>query len=401
MATTKHLPSITLASLGLVLSLGSSAQAFTFVEIANTNTSGFTSIDSIVYSINDSGSVAFSANVGGQSGIFLGNGGAIDTLVDPSEGFVNFSFIDINSIDTAVFITGGNDAIFRTEGGVISSVIDIPSSLGLLGFDAGGFPPFSELFINESGTIAFKVNGAGGEGGIFTANGGVFTPIAELPDFDTFRFSLNNNGEVGFFAISPLAPDGDALFIGDGTGMPTLLADPLGFGTVEGPSLNDAGTVVFDALFVDEMGNALQGIFKQSGGDPQLLVDTSTDFSSFDRQAINNSETIVFDASLDAGFTAIFAGPDPVADRVIGVGDILFGSTIVSLSFTHQTGLNNQGQFAFTATFDDGSVGIFRADPDDSDPQPVPEPMSLLGLFLLGATGVVSRLRDSIRRRRC
>ncbi|MGJ3252499.1 MAG: choice-of-anchor tandem repeat NxxGxxAF-containing protein [Elainellaceae cyanobacterium] len=388
----------TLVSLGIVLSLGNSAKAFTFVEIANTNTSGFTSIDSITYSINDSGSVAFSADIGGQSGIFSGNGGIIDTIVDPSEGFVDFTFVDINTAGTTVFTADGNNAIFTAEGGVISSVIDIPSSLGLLGFTAGGFPPFLEPRINESGTIAFTARNAGGNSGIFITDGGVFTTIAEPPNFDTFRFSPNNNGEVGFFATSPLAPDGDAVFIGDGTGLPTPLADPLGFGTVEGPSLNDAGTVVFDALFID-MGMPLQGIFTQSkGGDPQLLVDTSSNFSNFDRQAINNLENIVFDASLDLGPGGIFAGPDPVSDRVIRLGDMLFGSTITSTSFTHQTGLNNQGQFAFTAQFDDGSIGIFRADPDDSDTQSVPEPMSILGLFLIGATGVVSKLRHSTKR---
>ncbi|MEM8780584.1 MAG: choice-of-anchor tandem repeat NxxGxxAF-containing protein [Cyanobacteria bacterium P01_G01_bin.49] len=369
--------------------LGTSAEAFSFVEIANTQTSDFTNLNDAAYSINDLGSVVFTAELAGQNGIFLGDGETVGTLVDPSEGFTDFSFVDINSAGNAVFNADGNTGIFSVEGGAINPVVTVPSSLGLIGFTAEGF---SSPLINEAGTIVFEANnGEEDQQGLYLVEEDVINTIADSPDFDIFRFSLNNNGEVAFFAISDQAPDGDAVFISDNGGFPVPLPDLLGFGTIEGPTLNDNGTVAFDVLLDDpDPEISLQGIFTQNGEDLQLVVDNSGDFSSFQRPAINNQGTIVFSAGLDAGSGGIFAGPDPVADRVIGIGDTLFGSTVTGVSFTQQTGLNNQGQIAFTASFADGSSGIFRADPDEF--QSVPEPVSGVGLLVIGAVGVASRL---------
>ncbi|MGB3299108.1 MAG: PEP-CTERM sorting domain-containing protein, partial [Phormidesmis sp.] len=123
------------------------------------------------------------------------------------------------------------------------------------------------------------------------------------------------------------------------------------------------------------------------------IVDGGGDFMALGRPAINNDETLVFIATLDAGSSGIFVGPDPVVDRVIGEGDILSGSVISGVNFLQQTGLNNEGQFVFRANFADGSTGIFRADPEGSDPRPVPEPVSVLSLLAIGAFGMASRQR--------
>lgn len=393
MNSLRPIPLVTGIGASFMLLLSPSAEAFTFVEIANTKTSDFTDIDFSAYAINDLGSVAFVAELDGEDGIFAGDGGLVSTVVDSSDGFTSFSFVDINSAGTVVFNDGAAPGIYTQSGGVITPLITGASSLGQIGFSVGGASPFLTPIINEAGVVAFFASNAAQEG-LFTIDGGVITAIAESPDFDIFRFSLNNNGEVAFFALSGLAPDGDAVFVSDGVGLPTPLPDPLGFGTVETGVINDDGTVVFDVLFVNDMGDAVQGIFTQNGAQLDLVVDSSGGFASFGRPAINNQENLVFDAGLDLGSFAIFAGPDPVADRVVGIGDMLFGSTITSINFTQETGLNNQGQFAFTASFDDGSIGIFRADPEDSDFQPVPEPMSGLGLLAIGAVGAIARLRN-------
>ena len=61
-------------------------------------------------------------------------------------------------------------------------------------------------------------------------------------------------------------------------------------------------------------------------------------------------------------------GPDPVEDRVIATGDMLDGSTVQNLTF-YEEGLNDSGQLAFQATFNDPSVpegtrvAVFRATP--------------------------------------
>ncbi|MEO1684762.1 MAG: hypothetical protein AAFS06_16060, partial [Cyanobacteria bacterium J06631_12] len=131
---------------------------------------------------------------------------------------------------------------------------------------------------------------------------------------------------MAFFSIAATAPDGDAIFLDDIVGAPIPLPDPQGFGTIEGIVLNDDGTVVFDTTFNDAEGDSVQGIFIQKGEDITLLVDSSGDFTNFERSApINNAETVVFSAGLETGGNGIFTGPDPVADKVIAVGDTLLG----------------------------------------------------------------------------
>jgi hypothetical protein len=94
---------------------------------------------------------------------------------------------------------------------------------------------------------------------------------------------------------------------------------------------------------------------------------------------------------LDTGVTGIFTGADPIADKVIAIGDTLFGSRVTSLSFSNK-GLNNSGQLAFVAGLENGISGVFRADPQPPV-QSVPEPSSVLGLLAVGAFGAGSALK--------
>jgi hypothetical protein len=100
--------------------------------------------------------------------------------------------------------------------------------------------------------------------------------------------------------------------------------------------------------------------------------------------SLNNSGMVAFLAD-----GSIRTGPDPVADKVIAVGDDLFGSTVVEFddafdTFTtiSQEALNDSGQIAFSYVLADGRRGIARA-----DPIVIPEPgtLSLLVCAVLGA----------------
>ena len=61
-------------------------------------------------------------------------------------------------------------------------------------------------------------------------------------------------------------------------------------------------------------------------------------------------------------------GPDAVRDRVVGTGDVLGGLIVRSLRIC-EGGLNDHGELAFLATFDDPRVpdgvriGVYRATP--------------------------------------
>jgi hypothetical protein len=140
------------------------------------------------------------------------------------------------------------------------------------------------------------------------------------------------------------------------------------------------------------------GIFTGSGGATTSIVDSSGLFSFFGGPAINDEGTVAFLANLNTGGEGIFTGSGSVTNKVIATGDTLFGSTVTQLFFYNE-GLNNTGQLAFFARLADGTSGIFRADPEStSEPQPVPEPTSALGLLAVGLLGVgMWRKRQQLR----
>lgn len=378
------------AGLSLSFVTATSAQVFTFTEIARTNDADFSAFGETA--LNDLGQVAFSADVAGENGIFVGAGGMVSPLIAPSAGF-SIDSLDFNNVGEIVFSQGSVPGVFKTSGGVTTSVITGASSLGDVGFAAEAF-----FFpkINDAGAIAFEAVNFGGDSdqGLYLVEGGAISVIAESPDFDIFRFDLNNNNQVAFASLSSLAPDGDGIFISEGGAAPTVLPDPLGFGTVEGPTLNDSGTVAFDVLFNNAEGDPVQGIFTQNGESLELIVDDSGELMGLGRPAVNNKGAVAFTAGFDAGGSALFSATASSMTRVIGTGDRLFGQLVTSAGLTQQTGLNNEGQIVFTASFADGSQGIFRADPEGSPVQSVPEPTSLIGLLAV-SVAMFSRLKRS------
>lgn len=160
------------------------------------------------------------------------------------------------------------------------------------------------------------------------------------------------------------------IFVTEGTGFKTIAAPDANI-IVDRPNLNDSGTVAFHRFFNDQPGEEL---VTGNGGPLTVVADTSGRFQSFGfyfgftAPALNTTGEVAYLADLDAGGSAIFFGPEPGAERVIGTGDILDGSAIANLRFCDD-GLNDSGQLAFQATFNDPSVpegvrvAIYRATP--------------------------------------
>jgi hypothetical protein len=115
------------------------------------------------------------------------------------------------------------------------------------------------------------------------------------------------------------------------------------------------------------------------------VADSTGAYSDFGIPAINGAGTVAFRAGLDAGGEGIFTGPDPATDKVIAVGDVLFGSTVTALRFSR--GLNDDGDIAFRYTLADDRTGIAVA--------VVPEPAGV------GVFGALSALAFRRRRRDC
>ncbi|MFQ5989470.1 MAG: choice-of-anchor tandem repeat NxxGxxAF-containing protein [Candidatus Methylomirabilales bacterium] len=376
-------------ALGLVFGFAARGDAatYTFTKIAETSSvpDGFSRLG--IPSINDDGTVAFSARQlksGGSEviGIFTGDGTTTKTIVDTSGPSSNFGFS---------FTNLGSPSINKT--GVIAfwAILDDRSNAfftsdGTTAMTIAG--PFTNFFgtnpsINDAGTVAYRAVG------IFTGNGGSGTTIADtnttVPGTsDRFTsFSGNpavNNGTTVVFHGS--YSGGSGIFTNDGTGTTiasTNMSVP-GTGNLftffsANPAVNNGGTAVFEGFF-----SGGRGIFTSDGTTAMTIADTtsSSPFSFFfSSPAINNGATVAFNA-IRLGTSGIFTGPNS-DDKVISAGDFLGGVAVTGLGFSRE-GLNNAGQVAFVASFPDFSQAIYRADPEGAgdpvppDPAPLPNP---------------------------
>jgi len=266
---------------------------------------------------------------------------------------------------------GGSSSVARSVDG--GSLITLYTAFG------GGMGMPS---LNSAGTVAFAASTPPfSPNGVFFGSGGPTATIADgSGPFSGSNFgiapSLNNLGTVAFSVVSGAR----GIFTGSG-GPVTLIADTGGpFNGFGDPSLNDAGMVAFLATL--DTGHSAILISTTGGTTP--VVDTDGAFSGFSPSlSLNNLGAVAFLADLDAGGSGIFAGPDPVLDRVIGTGDALFSSTVVGLSLSRE-GLNDAGQVAFLAQLADGRTVIVRADPGGVAVIPEPSALLLLGAGVIG-----------------
>jgi hypothetical protein len=119
-------------------------------------------------------------------------------------------------------------------------------------------------------------------------------------------------------------------------------------------AINDAGQVAFGV----QASEWVHGIGLGSGAGPStVVIDNEGPYDSFGHVGLDGDGRLVFTAELDDWSDGIFAGPDPVADKVIARGDPLFGS-IVTLAETGRYSVNESGQVGFRYQLEDGREGI-------------------------------------------
>jgi hypothetical protein len=406
--------------LGLSLSLLANGEAqaasFTFTKIADTS-NDFIGFGLPV--INDSGTVAFSGNldtphgmlVPPDQGVFTGSGGALTTIItvdnpdifDPSSFSASSFYVgDINNTGSVAFQRSDSTLLFTrssiltSSGGTITAIADDENDprreyvsvsaindTGTVAFFRGYSGPFSSSTMISAGSVSV------GTGNFLLGSYLIFIGGGDI----------NNSGTLVFSGIVLDQEDNmldrfiDGIFTKSTDGVVTTIStsDPINssFSAFSSLTINDSGTVAFKALL--DQDTQAQGIFTGNGGSLTTIADSSGVFKTFGNLAINNSGEVAFFGSLDEEGSGIFTGADPVTDKVIGTGDNLFESTVTSISFGNH-GLNNLGQLAFYAQLANGTSGIFRADPvsDTPDPEPVPEPVSVLGLLAFAAFGAGS-----------
>lgn len=329
----KSLAVIASSFLSLVMVNISEAQAgsFTFTRIAdNKNYEGFLDVGG--GPINDNGTVAFAASTLTGTGIFTGNGQTVTEVVNPNLGY-SVNGLAINNTGTVAFgnfSSSPQEGLFVTNGGNPTPVATRSDSLFTIGVSPNAF--------NNNGTLVFILFGGIGSPVsspvIVTGNGESLTTVADTSGAFSFfdqEPAINDNNVVAFTATLKDGRQG-VFTIKDGA--ITTIADNTSFfsGGFFDIDINNRETVVFNA----SLNNGEEGVFIGNGETVRTVVDTIGPFSRFSRSAINDFNQVAFNATFRNGAQNVFAdgiftGPNPITDKVIAIGDSLFGGTVTNL----------------------------------------------------------------------
>lgn len=361
------------------LALATLGYAFTPIAMTGPKLIGFGNFGP---SINNQGLVAFDVTAarGRFEGIYTGDGKSITPVYVPGDDSF-FSSPTLNNHGTAAF---------TNMPGFFLGVLGYRPPIGVLAgdgvltrmIDRGPTVAFTTPSINDAGTVAYVTFdgglelpfGLGGDPGkvrsqIVLDGSHVLYQTDEF--FSTFSEpALNNAGTVAFTAF--LQDGRSGLFTGDGVTTTTIaeIKPSVTFSFGLSVALNDFGQVAFAATLTE----GAEGVFIGDGVTTTTIADTSGPYRGFNYVSINNQGQVAFWAALEApggiiglGGHGIFTGPDPATDKVIAVGDELFGSSVIFLGFYRQ-GLNDAGQVAFFAKLADGRNLIVRADPINTPP---------------------------------
>lgn len=158
--------------------------------------------------------------------------------------------------------------------------------------------------INQDGTVVFRADRDDGVQGIYSSHKGTVGTVAETGDI--------------FETLAPF------------------------------PSVNDSGTVAFAATLRDRGG----AIITVKDG-RITVIDTEGAFESFRGALIDGAGSVVRIATPRGGSLGLFAGPDPEADRILAIGDVLLGSTVAEVA-SNPVSINGPGQLAIRVRLTDG-----------------------------------------------
>jgi len=329
--------------------------------------------------INNQGAVAFQATKdSGVIGIYLSDSqGFIEVIEDSTGEYETFDFApQMNNHSQVAFwseLDSGETRIAVGSVGTPTQVI-AETSAATEGFSSIGPAPV----VNDSGLVAFAARRNSdppgpGHSELITRQypNPASVAVDTSGDFRLFFVPfINDAGQMVFFA----SYDED---VADATGNPSGIFRRDADGTIHTLDQSITGVKsVFPIYGIGDDGRVayqyrLSGSQDQflaisTGGAPTLIADTLGDFDNFSDVQLNNLGQIAFGARLNSGDNAIFAGDDssmidPVANRVIGPGDSLFGSEVIGSFFGK--GLNDAGQIVFVYGLENDEFGIAVATP--------------------------------------
>ena len=320
--------------------------------------------------ISDNGRVVFKAWEQGQSGeaLYTGPNPVADAFVRvPHPEFHTLRGYTINDAGTVAFTAqfGGSQTTAST-----GSAFDGPSLANnlipnmpetLAGVGSVSLNNSRQVVIGASykdGTVAVR-------GVVIAATGGNGRVVAR---------ATNSNGPYKSFGIVQITNAGTVVFSSErwfaSHPGPALEYTRVEGGPVIGPewdtqprtagffAMNDVGTIAFNGTRLDGI-SIIDGIAVGSieGGAAPFVANDRGALYEFRDVGLNNSGTVAFYAlrrnDLGGG---IFTGPDPMRDRVIADHDPLFGGMVQDVYF-QRDGLNNLGQVAFGFQLENGAGG--------------------------------------------
>jgi len=327
---------------------------FSFAVVETTG-ERFSRFAPYVASVNDAGLVAFQAALrDGGSGVFAGHGGEVGELVRRSLHAGVTSHPDVNTARDMSFygeLPGGGQGAFLHEDGRLQTVADTHGAFASIG-------PLGPT-MNEGGTVAFRGDSADQASGIFAGVGAAVTTVADtngpwarfhglpvITDDDTVVFRADRkDGFQGIYAgrdgsIRPIAETGERF-------------ESLGLF----PSANSRGTVAFAAT----LRSGVAGIFTDDAGRITCVTETDRAFEEYRGALITNAGALVIIGTPRSGRLGLFAGPDPEADQILALGDLLLDSTVEDFA-ANPVSVNASGQVGIRASLADGRDVILRAD---------------------------------------
>jgi hypothetical protein len=322
--------------------------------VAETGTR-FASFSPYAPSLCGSGAVAFQAAlVGGGGGVFVSDGRLLRQVAGPPDVADVTSHPDVNDAgDVSFYGVGaeGFEAVWRVRGGRLETVADARAALRHIG-PAGPT-------IAEDGTVAFRATLRLGREGVFAGDAGGMTAIAETGSGWSVFHGLPVAVDNGVVFRAERDDGTNGIYAHRGGGVETLVETGEAFLALGlFPSATSDGTVGFAATLREGGG----GVFTldRSGALGEVMRDGV--YESYRGALISRAGVAVAVATPYGGSLGLFAGPDPVRDRVVALGDPVLGSRVVDLA-ANPVSANASGQLALRLTLADGRQLVVRVDP--------------------------------------
>jgi hypothetical protein len=370
---------LSLTAIAYVLLLPA-AQAQEITKIADTSNqfSGFSGSPSV----NASGTVAFEGYAG-SFGVFTGASGTVSTIANFSQISVIAPPV-INSSGSVAFQAGPiNQGLTFTSAVYLSNVNGTLNTIAQSGnADIQGFS------INSTNQVAFTTyrfafNLPNPQ---FYAITGPGLNLNNLGSYSSFRSpSINNSGETIFGAT--LYNGSSGIYSSYNSAVSTIVDTARFAGGFGNPVLNNSGLVAFTASSSSGVGVYATPSTSNNSSSIRTYADTAQGlFTGFGSNvSINDIDQVAFIGNLSNGGKGIYVGNGTLVDKIVAIGDTLFGSTVTDLSLGQYAFADNY--LAFSASLADGRQVIALANLQ------VPEPSAAAGSLLLGSFGIIFRFR--------